>query len=328
MFDGEPVQVLKGVMPQLIGGSKNLWSTADLLHNLRAAPRDLRTLRNLASALKRDGKPDLYVSDYEPCASLFAALSGSPLVTLDQQSKYRYFDCPPLTDTSLSVERQRLQLFAPRPRRALIASFVELGAPSQEHVRVIPPIVDSDVRELASTTEEFSVAYFSRYFDDEKPLRSAEQLAEAFRVGRPRTLHIYLPDHLAKRLQHQNHGNIRILPINRAEFLKDLARADSVFMNAGFNLIAESLLVGKPMFLVPLQTYDQHWCGHMIEKIGFGTTNDHIDPARVRAFLEATPDIEAQIAADYSEEWRADPVPELVTQLENLSGNRSALTNA
>jgi hypothetical protein len=41
------------------------------------------------------GKPDLVISDYEPISAQYAYASGTPLVTIDQQSKYLVGDYEP-----------------------------------------------------------------------------------------------------------------------------------------------------------------------------------------------------------------------------------------
>ena len=76
---------------------------------------------------QRFGTPDLVISDYDMVSAQIAYLFGAPLVTLDQQSKFLGYDCPPIDAFTPTEHRMRLGFFFPRARARVASSFFTVG---------------------------------------------------------------------------------------------------------------------------------------------------------------------------------------------------------
>ena len=117
-------------------------------------------------------------------------------------------------------------------------------------------------------------------------------------------------------------GNVEVCPFRRQEFLTDLIQSQAVFCNAGFNLIAEAFTLGKPCYLVPLPTYDQHWCARTVGTRGFGVGEPTIDRRRVVAFLKRRARYADRIEHELAEYLADDPLERVAEYIEGLVAGR------
>lgn len=308
-------------MPKLAGTESRIPVGSTIAANLRHAPRGIRQYAHICDRLRARGIPEVFVSDYEPNSAWLAYALRRPLVSVDQQSKYRYLDLPRLDAYRPAVERQRLRLFMPRVERSFVCSFLPLNSP-RSTVEFIPPILSRSIRGSTTTDSSLAIAYFSRYFDH-GPQESGSALANVFRAMlRDRRLRIYTqPGDLAT-MQRFGGGNVEIRTFHRQEFLTDLIQSQAVFCNAGFNLIAEAFTLGKPCYLVPLPTYDQHWCARTVGSQGFGVGEASIDRRRVTAFLKRRTEYADRIEHELGEYLAEDPLKRVAEYIEALAAGR------
>ncbi|GAB3834567.1 glycosyltransferase family protein [Dactylosporangium cerinum] len=319
--------VYQVVMPSMFGGPRHLQWGGILRAEVPRLARSARTVAAARTAMKQQfGEPDLYISDFEPCSAYFSYLERKPLVTLEQQSKYRFLEFPDLHGFSARVERQRMQLFAPRAQQSFSGSFVPIDAPprgrTRRRVTITPPIISSDVLRLSAQQRDrgesgLSVAYFLEYFSD-RNIHLAKRLGEVFgRCFPERELHVYLPGNVDGITS--EYDNVSYRPASRDSFLQDLLRCDNVFASAGYNLISECILLQVPMYLVPAPTYDQVWCAATAEQHGIGTRNDDIREESVRDFVEQCAQGRyAKSVGALRDHVSNDPVPMIVDAIEEL----------
>lgn len=321
VFADNGFPVLNGWMPMVIGRPDRLLASRIVRDNFTHAPSGLRTMVSTARALSRMGTPDLFLTDYEPNAAWLSYLLRRPLVSVDQQSKYRYLDLPVVDSYIRKVERQRLSLFMPRVTAAYVCSFMPLTAGNPK-VTIIPPILADAVLETKPTIGPSSIAYFSAYFNEGPEVRTS-QLIEAFRrLPLNRKLTVYLPPAAAASLRYLTGRNVTVRAVDRDSFLRDLAECDTVFCNAGFNLISEALHLGKPLYVCPLPTYDQQWCGQVIGDSELGESHSDCNFDDVSDFLERSGTYRKAIDSAALAEWHRDPRPDLVSALEAIAGTR------
>ncbi|WP_314094473.1 glycosyltransferase family protein [Microbacterium foliorum] len=320
-FRAEGFDVLESWLPLVPARPDGRVYASDLwnLNRSSTAP-GLRRFREIVRILG-DDEQDLFITDYEPNAAYAAMLLRKPLMTLDQQGKYRYLPMPRLDGPSHHWEKARQVLLMPRMSRALICSFVpmETGRPWQ---RIIPPIIDPSLQSLEVTADNHVTAYFSRYFDS-GPETSVTALAEIFRKPGSPTVQIFVhaPEYPA--VSHLESDTVKISPVHRSNFLESMRRSRLVITNGGFNLISESIALGKPVHTIPLPTYDQNWCARTVEQYRIGTAAPRVTEDAVIGALAGADRLRRSILDLRDAHFLADPLAVVLDEVHRLAGARS-----
>ncbi|MYX71343.1 UDP-glucuronosyltransferase-like protein [Streptomyces sp. SID3915] len=306
-----------GWMPTLLARDDRIHAADVLRTNIRRTPAGISQHLRLRRAIRKTGAPDMFITDYEPNTPRLAYHFGRPLISVDQQSKYRHLDLPPVGRYARTADEQRLRYFAPRADRSFICSYIPLEADDRK-LEFIAPVVPDFVRSARATSEPVSTAYFSRYFDH-GPEDSVRALADLFRQYVPdRTLRIYTHSDEIDNLRPYADDKIEICPFDRQAFISDLARSEAVFSNAGFNLISEAFVLGKPVHLVPLPTYDQHWCAKVVHETELGTSAPRIERGAVLDFLNRARELRANVERHRDLHLVQDPRKRIASYLETL----------
>ncbi|GFH34430.1 glycosyltransferase family protein [Streptomyces pacificus] len=306
-----------GWMPTLLARDDRIHARDAVRANIRQAPGGLLRHLHLRRAVRNSGVPDVFVTDYEPNTPRLAYHFGRPLISIDQQSKYRHLDLPAVGRYARTADEQRLRYFAPRVDRSFICSFVPLAA-DDRRVEFISPVVPDLVRSAPVTAERLVTAYFSRYFDH-GPEKSVRELASVFRQSVPdRTLRIYAQPTEMGSLRGYADSRVEIRAFDREAFIADMARSEVVFSNAGFNLISEALVLGKPVHLIPLPTYDQHWCAKVVDEAGLGTAAPRVERRAVVDFLARSQALRDNVVRHRDKYLSADPREGIASYLESL----------
>jgi uncharacterized protein (TIGR00661 family) len=311
-------------MPTLIASRGRVRWWPAITANIGNLHDGLRRYHAIARALRRTGVPDVFITDYEPAASYLAYQFDRPLLSIDQQSKFRFLNLPDIGAYTPTADRQRLSWFTPRATRAFICSFVPLAAPNAS-IEIIPPLLADDVWRSTPTSEPVITAYFSRYFGH-GPHASARALARIVADNLPEiSLRIYAHDADARQLVDLNSADDRIVVrrFDRASFLADLARSRCLVANAGFNLIAEAALLGKPQLLIPLPTYDQHWCARTVHDQHLGVASPDVTLNSLLALLDRTDEISSRAQRLRDEFLAKDARPLIAQHIERLAARKT-----
>ncbi|MGP9017556.1 glycosyltransferase family protein [Streptomyces sp. BR1] len=307
-----------GWMPTLLARADRIHASDAIRANIRQAPAGLAKHRRLRRIIRETGVPDVFITDYEPNTPRLAYHFGKPLISVDQQSKYRHLDLPTVGRYARTADEQRLRYFAPRVDRSFICSYVPLEA-ADRRLEFIAPVIPDSVRSTPVTTEPLTTAYFSRYFDH-GPEDSVRTLTAVFRQYVPdRALRIYVQPTEIGNLRQYADGKIEIRAFDRESFISDMARSEAVFSNAGFNLISEAFVLGKPVHLIPLPTYDQHWCAKVVHEAELGTSAPRVDGSAVLDFLNRVRELRSNVIRHRDEHLAVDPRERIAAYLESLS---------
>ncbi|WP_432071864.1 glycosyltransferase family protein [Streptomyces wuyuanensis] len=306
-----------GWMPTLLARGDRIHASDAMRDNMRQAPVGVTKHLRLRRILRETGVPDVFITDYEPNTPRLAYHFGRPLISVDQQSKYRHLDLPAVGRYARTADEQRLRYFAPRVDRSFICSYVPLEA-ADRRLEFIAPVIPDSVRSTPVTTEPLATAYFSRYFDH-GPEESVGTLASVFRQYVPdRALRIYVQPTEIGNLRKYADGKIEICTFDREAFITDMARSEAVFSNAGFNLISEAFVLGKPVHLVPLPTYDQHWCAKVVQEAELGTAALRINRGAILDFLNRTRELRDNVVRHRDQHLAVDPRERIASYLESL----------
>lgn len=305
-----------GWMPTLLARGDRIHASDAIRANIWQAPAGMTKHLRLRRIIRDTGIPDVFITDYEPNTPRLAYHFGKPLISIDQQSKYRHLDLPTVGQYARTADEQRLRYFAPRVDQSFICSFVPLDA-DDEKLEFIAPVVPDVIRSAPVSTESLVTAYFSRYFDH-GPEESVRTLAEVFRQHVPdRALRVYAPAAEIENLRQYADCGTEIRTFDREAFIADMARSEAVFSNAGFNLISEAFVLGKPVHLIPLPTYDQHWCAKVVHEAELGTAAPRITPGAVLDFLNRSRELRNNVRRHRDQHLVADPRERIAFYLEN-----------
>ncbi|MFG2174076.1 glycosyltransferase family protein [Streptomyces niveus] len=306
-----------GWMPTLLARGDRIYASDAARANIRQAPAGIAQHLRLRQLVRETGIPDVFITDYEPNTPRLAYHFGKPLISVDQQSKYRHLGLPNVGRYARTADEQRLRYFTPRADRSFICSFVPLKDEDPK-LEFIAPVVPDVVRSAPVSTEPLFTAYFSRYFDH-GPEDTVRALTEIFQQHvTDRALRIYAQGADIEVLRRHAGGKIEICPFDREAFIADMARSEAVFSNAGFNLISEAFVLGKPVHLVPLPTYDQHWCAKVVDEAKLGTSTARINPAGVLGFLHRLQELRQNVVRHRDQHLTTDPRRQIASYLEGL----------
>jgi uncharacterized protein (TIGR00661 family) len=230
---------------------------------------------------RRFGTPDLVISDYDMVSAQMAYLFGAPLVTLDQQTKFLGYDCPPIGAFTPQEHRMRLGFFFPKARARVATSFFKVGyAPVAEYpVTVIPPILGHDVKDLIPAPEQGLVTVYVSAASH--ITQSVDELLDIFAK---------FPDHrftcFVDAQAAAVPGNVTLMGSDRPSFIDSLRRSAAVISTAGHNLITEALYLHVPMFLLPFAHYEQQLNARIVSDEGLGCAAPRLSEANLAAFFD------------------------------------------
>ena len=237
---------------------------------------------NVFRELEKDNYiPDICISDYEPVVAKFAYKHDVPLINIDQQSKFIYMTENNINGYSCIEEKRRLNYFFPRFNYKYIVSFYKIKGNLPKNVKLVPPIIKTGIKKAnMSKKSKTVVVYFSKY-GDITIQQSLNELINIFSVFNEYKFIIYTNENISN-----NHKNVLIKRINDKEFANDLGKCRAVITTAGHTLISESYFCQAPVYVIPLPTFDQHYCGKFIMDNKLGLSSYIITQASLKKFLD------------------------------------------
>ena len=215
---------------------------------------------------KLNGKPDLVITDYEPNVAQYSYAQSIPLITMEQQSKYMYIDEIEMHNYSIKEEIYRLNYFFPKFNKKIISSFFPLDI-KEENVIQVSPIIPKLNR--YERHDSFILVYFSPYSNSDKYEKIINILKEFKNISFKVFSNNY-DDYVNK---------------YNDDFKEDLAKCSALITTGGHQLISEAISLEVPLYVLPLETYEQHYNAYMVEHYGLGT-NEKISEESIRKFIE------------------------------------------
>lgn len=206
-------------------------------------------------------KPDYVMTDYERNVAQYSYAVNKPLISLDQHSKFLALPTKNINNVSIERDTNMLNYFFPKVDKRFVSSFFPIKDSEEYNIEAIPPIV-RDIRR-SNIDKKKIVIYFSTYSSNEK-------------------MHIDILD-LVKNLddfqfkiytecdfsEYSQFKHLQFYEISD-EFHKDLADCCLIISSAGHQLISEAINAEIPLYLFSLDTFDQNYCCHIVEKYSLG----------------------------------------------------------
>ncbi|MDO4962682.1 MAG: glycosyltransferase family protein [bacterium] len=207
------------------------------------------------------GKPDLVITDYEPNVAQYAYAMDIPLITMEQQSKFLYLNEIKIANQSIKEEKYRINYFFPKYSKKIISSFFPLNI-KEKNVLVVPPIVGNIKK---TKMQDFVLIYFSPYSDSPE----YDKLLSVLIKITDKNFKVYSKNSEKYKELYDN-KNIKFYNFN-SSFKEDLASCSCLISTGGHQLISEVIFLEIPVYVIPLNTYEQKYNAKMIDHYNLGT---------------------------------------------------------
>lgn len=252
-----------------------------ITENLAKVPRGIQAFSQLKKQMETN-KPDVIITDFEPCTAYLANILSIPLISLDNQHRMRYMQCeiPSEFKKDALVTETIIRAMIPKPWVSLVTTFHQ-GPLKNNHTFLFPPILRQEVLNKVPQQGDAILVYATSGFESLIPLLKQFNRERFLVYGFNRE---------------GTEDNLRYCGFSKTQFLTDLESAKAVIATAGFTLITESLYLEKPYLALPMQgQYEQHLNALMLKKQGFGTTITTLDAEHIGAFLYHLPDFRQKL---------------------------------
>ena len=207
---------------------------------------------------KFNGIPDIVITDYEPNVAQYSYAVGIPLICMEQQSKFLYLKEETIDDYEVKEEIRRINYFFPKYDKKIISSFFPIDI-KNEKVKVVSPIIEKLKKEINNSKQV--LVYFSPYSDSFKYKLVLDAISKIDYLN----FIVYTKQDFSKFCS----SNI-IFKKYADTFKTDLENSCFLISTAGHQLLSEAISISVPMYLIPLNTYEQNYNAMMIKKYKLG----------------------------------------------------------
>lgn len=204
-------------------------------------------------------KPDLVISDYEPNVAQYAYSAMIPLICMEQQSKFLYLDEINIENFSIKEEKYRLNYFFPKYDKKIISSFFPISV-DDEKIMIVPPIITEF--DTAIKNNNKIIVYFSPYSDSDNYWK----ILNAIKNIKNYTFHVYTSNEY---LEFEKYKHIHFYKFSK-KFKTDLESSSFLLSTGGHQLLSEAIALNIPVYVFPLDTYEQQYNALMIKKYNLG----------------------------------------------------------
>lgn len=228
--------------------------------------------------IRRAGKADLWITDYEPCTFWASKTRGAGIITIDNQHRFiygKFNDLPLGFRIYCYLIGWITRLLVPFADRVIISFFgtKALKIRKAHKVHVIKPVIRKEIEEGVPSNDGFVLVYM-------RP-NMANVVLELLPKDRKYIVYGAPDDYQCEA------GVFEFRPLGPG-FTKDLLRCDRIISTAGNQLISEALFLSKPIFVIPEDgQFEQTINGYYVElmKIGHYCEQDNLSKDQFIDFL-------------------------------------------
>lgn len=234
------------------------------------------------------GIPDYVFTDYECNVARYSYARDIPLIGMEQHSKFLFLNDNNLefnNNYGIKEETSRLKFFFPKVDYRIISSFFPIT--KIPNALLLPPIVNNVENNIQN--ENFILAYFSPYVSNKEFFYEIYELMK-------NDSNNYI---LYTKFNFEKTDNILIKPFSN-DFKKDLIKCKCVISTSGHQLISESINLEKPLYLLPIETFEQQYSNLMVKKykLGMDINDDY------HLFLNSLEKIKTNMIKYKQEYWK------------------------
>lgn len=246
-------------------------------------------------AFKFGGKPHLVITNYEPISAQYGYSLGCKIVTLEQQSKYLFEGYKKsIAGLSKSEEQARLNMFFPKVDLRIINSFFAFPHNSSNITKkdfvTYGPIIREQILSIKDYPDNRKdvLVYLSPYSNF---VQTPNQVLTIFKRLSDYKFYLFCPQKkdFIKAIKKLAVKNVKVQNYNNKNFIEALKNCGSAITTSGHTLLSELLYLNKPIFAVPLNTYEQHYSAYIVNKGRFGISSNKLDQKKLSNFLKSLP---------------------------------------
>ena len=227
-------------------------------------------------------EPDAIINFYDVMVGISNYLAPMPIPIISVGHQYLFlhkdFEFP---DKKSKIELDPLRLFTIATSvgscRRLALSFYPLDDDADRDIIVVPPILRTEVRSIATTQGNYIHGYMlNSGFADE---------VQAWHTLHPdMEMHFFwdkpdVPD------TYELQPGLTMHRINDTKFLQSMAGCGAYATTSGFESVCEALYMGKPALLVPVHI-EQECNGYDAMKVGAGIVSHNFDIDRLVELMQ------------------------------------------
>jgi uncharacterized protein (TIGR00661 family) len=225
--------------------------------------------------------PDLVMTDYEPIVAQFAYATSKPLICFEQQAKFLILHPKVINSFSAdNVDNSRLLYFFPKADKRYVSSFFKIKDNKKFNIEAIPPVLKNISK--GDIKKDKVLIYFSPYTSIYAPDScNYTKILELVKNYKKYKFSIYteleFPDYYKyDNLFFKKPGD---------EFDNDLTDCNFIISASGHQLIAEAINLETPLYIFPLNTFDQNYCCYFVEKHELGKKINTCDTKEFDEFI-------------------------------------------
>ena len=191
---------------------------------------------------------DFVISDFEPVSCWAAIKQKKVCIGLSNQASI-FTEHVPLPKSLDIAGKFVLKHYAP--------AQINFGIHYQQYNdKIFTPVISEEVRKLKTLNEGFYLVYLPAY--------DIEKIRSVFREFDKERFVIF-----SDVKEKTEKKNMIIYPLNRAAFLKQLARCYGVITAAGFSTTSEALFLDKKLLVIPQKNQFEQKCNALaLKKMG------------------------------------------------------------
>lgn len=257
-------------------------------------------------AMVEEWTPEVAVTDFEPLTGIYARLSRTPLVCVDNIhmiDRCRH-------DREITKGAKQDFELAKRVTRAMVPHAGDYVIPTffspevhRLRTSLVPSILRNEIIESEPVRGEHLVIYSG----------GGSELIDTLREA-PLPVHLY-----GMRDGDQvgtTDGAIEYRPRSIDGFLEDLVSCRGVITGGGFSLLSEAVYLGKPVLAMPLKgQFEQLMNARYLERQGYGTCAPAVEEAELRRFLDGLDGFEEKLAG-YSQDGNEEALTVITRTVE------------
>lgn len=209
---------------------------------------------------------DVVISDYEPITSWAAKQQNIPVVGIGHQYAFDY-----------NIPKQGFNTISSSIMKKFAPTNIGVGLHWHHFDQpILPPIINTYFTNSAYADNKI-VVYL--------PFENQDQVVKLLAPFTDFQFTVYAPDYHPPRL----HNHIQYNLPTSVGFKNDLQSCAGVICNAGFELVSESLVLGKKLLVKPV-TGQAEQCSnaHALEQLRYGVRMDTLNSSIVSNWLNTT----------------------------------------
>lgn len=296
---------------QGVGGKRPSYFNS-FIENVIKLPGFSMSMHRLRTTIARV-EPDAIINFYDVMVGISNYLAPMPIPIISVGHQYLFlhkdFDFP---SRKSKLELDPLRLFTMVTSvgscRRLALSFYPLEDDTERDIIVVPPILRTEVRSVATERGNYIHGYM---------LNSgfAEEV-QAWHAQHPEVEMHFFWDKADVPDTYELQPGLTMHRINDTKFLQSMAGCGGYATTSGFESVCEALYMGKPAILVPVHI-EQECNGYDAMKVGAGVVSDHFDIDRLLELMqEYKPNVEFRAWCDEAEQRIIDAIESTVANFD------------